>query len=816
MSAAAPPPPPHLIPVSSSSNRLRDRRASPPADMSDAGGSTASLGGYSNGTPKPPTRPLPHIRDLIARAEKKIEENRYASIDKLLSIAEMAVRQSQFNLDVGRLDQAYMEYVTGYQIVTETVPRAKDAPKIQASQRLDHLNKELIRKITKEESRFAKVRDMIKADNDRTAIRPTADLSAQLQHHQAVDGRPVSVQQYSVVRRSIPNSTTSQRFSVPPGDTGNTQLASRPESHSQPLQAGINGSVGGLSEDRLSERFAKLRMNGRSPEEKASSNVINGYSNGYLQRRDAPLLHMPGASTAATSSSTIPTLPRSSIRVNTSTSKELPKPPSPTYTPTRTTQANTGYQPIRSTRSSITSVPERPPSASSTASIASQTLMRNNAAKHLSQHSEASERSSRPARDRRKSIHRPRETEINAKKLFDYLQTFHVLLIDVRNRTEYDAGHIFTSTGICIEPTALRPDMSAEELQEALVLSPEEEQLFFDRRDQFDLVVYYDQSSSADEPALHNPAMQHLNEALYDYNQEKPLKYPPVLLNGGLDAWIDLMGNQSLQLSTTAQRTRSSRPLTRRPPPIKAASRLEVQRRRHREYNPLDPEEERKWRERARSESIILDSQPSAEGEHGREQAAAALEGVDGFDQRYPDVSAIERRSDSRTQQRVPEPQRPPIPNYPVPPVPTPRESQSAPAIPARPPPAVPRPSYSGVSERLPSQSNATTKPSQLMPYIPPRMKKIPRVGLFNFGATCYMNATIQCLSATIDLTSYLFDQPYEKSLQKENWKGSKGILTQLYCTLLRNMWESRDVDTIRPSNFRVSDTSRFSPAYKS
>ena len=76
--------------------------------------------------------------------------------------------------------------------------------------------------------------------------------------------------------------------------------------------------------------------------------------------------------------------------------------------------------------------------------------------------------------------------------------------------------------------------------------------------------------------------------------------------------------------------------------------------------------------------------------------------------------------------------------------------------------------------------------------------------GLHNFSVTCYMNATIQCLSATIPMTAFFIDGQYQKSLQRDNWKGSKGIMPEYYNILLRNLWQSNEVDIIRPTNFRV------------
>ena len=142
---------------------------------------------------------------------------------------------------------------------------------------------------------------------------------------------------------------------------------------------------------------------------------------------------------------------------------------------------------------------------------------------------------------------------------------------------------------------------------------------FFEGRDQFDLVVYFDQSTpSADflsgRAPLNNPPLKYLHDALYHFNQERPLKWPPSLLRGGLNAWIHLLGEDALKRSRTAhrQKTPTSHPISRKAP-ANAQARINIQKRRHREYNPLGEDEERKWRDRARSESIVLDSQPRPE-----------------------------------------------------------------------------------------------------------------------------------------------------------------------------------------------------------
>ena len=81
------------------------------------------------------------------------------------------------------------------------------------------------------------------------------------------------------------------------------------------------------------------------------------------------------------------------------------------------------------------------------------------------------------------------ETEITRERLYDYLQRYDVLLIDFRSRDEFDQGYIHARNVMCVDPLSMRQGMSAEELQNALVISPEFEQNLFAQRDQYDLVA---------------------------------------------------------------------------------------------------------------------------------------------------------------------------------------------------------------------------------------------------------------------------------------------------------------------------------------
>lgn len=148
-----------------------------------------------------------------------------------------------------------------------------------------------------------------------------------------------------------------------------------------------------------------------------------------------------------------------------------------------------------------------------------------------------------------------------------------LLVLDVRERTEFDDGHINVKSIVCIEPLQLRKEwvhiissqcfirlltpcsMSGEELESLISLSlvPKEHELFANRHN-FDLIVYYDNSTASDSFLTHRTGdenaitLQRLHQAICDFSYEKVLKRPPVLLAGGLKAWTDIFGTSSLIL----------------------------------------------------------------------------------------------------------------------------------------------------------------------------------------------------------------------------------------------------------------------------
>lgn len=420
------------------------------------------------------------------------------------------------------------------------------------------------------------------------------------------------------------------------------------------------------------------------------------------------------------------------------------------------------------------------------------------------------------AHDRNRYIEAVSTRAITTTQFKDNLRSSNVLVIDVRNRQEYDQGHVLATSVMCIEPVGLKLGMSADELEDRLVVSPLAEQSLFERRNEFDLVVYYDQQTSSDR-FLDGPpgdnyavALRAMHDCLYEFNFDKPLRRRPVLLLGGLEAWMDLMTPQSLAVTQTAVQVglaRDRKASTKPGRPIgrvrmaSANSSSEVRRRRLQGHLPLNAAEEKTWRETARTEGIESVDYPGAQSDSDTDSTASQSQGppspfvhsYNEFLRKFPEHPGLQQSMTTLS--------RPPLP-----PIPT-RIAPTTPSVPSRPPPAVPRPSYSGVSERESSQLSPTSR--QLLSEQPPlytgraisHHRRLPRTGLVNFGVTCYMNATIQCLMATLELSNLFLNERW-RDLTQKNWKGSHGIMPEIYANLMYDLWRGGK-KSIRPSSFR-------------
>lgn len=767
----------------------------PPRGSTSNGSSGGSINGGGGGNGG--ERAFVHIDDLKAEALSDFSPKQ--SISHLLEYAERSLQQAKGHIEFRRPDHAFMNYLRAFEIAIEVIPKHHDYIHFYHDQHGGHRLRLLQQKVAAMSEQYSSIKQIIVHNNSRSGVQPRSSQQSGFSASHARAG--------------------SESVLAPPTHKVKPSVSPKPDSmHSRAISSvgtPMNGSAPSPSAEALSDRFAKLRGLGQAEPTRPSSRGSISSSHGMP-------LAMPGPETGSWNGNfSKPLGPRgmpkngtgpprpSKLPLDTDWAISMPKAPSPTYSPARNMQT-TGN--IPAPRHSARSLAGSRKSSLGPRSSASYTAP-NGGDDYFSTPSSNNAAVTTPLAmplGRRKSIHMPLETRITAEKLYDYLERFNVLLIDFRSRHEFDQGHIYHRNIICIEPLAMRPGMSAEEVSEGLVLSPEEEQEMFYNRDQFDVVVYMDADTESN-AYLTRPKTESelklkcLHEALYDFNQDKPLQRPPIMFIGGVAAWVDLLGNQALMASNTKARSKQGRPLTRRPPQRDGAMR--IPKRRLRDYNPLDPEEEKSWRDRAKSESV-REAPPAAftdnVGEDGEQSDAQDhYPSIEDFNARFPEADSIghEPYASRNVATHRPVESSPNVPQYPS------RPSPSVyPQVPTRPAPAAPRMGYAGVSDRAVSQNTPPPRTSSnMVPYISPKYLtenlRIPKTGLKNFGSTCYMNATLQALSATTPLTVLFLNDGFKKLVQKDNWKGSRGLLPEMYSNVIRELWKD-NVDFIKPSTF--------------
>lgn len=721
-----------------------------------------------------------HLKDITVNAVPDVDRD--APLNQQLEKAESYISSSKRALDFNRLDLAYKDYLKGFEVAVNSIPSHREYGFYYDTKKgWETRHKTLCRTISNMAGKIEDVRRIIQEDNARSGVQP----------------------QYTDQQR-VPQSNGLQMPSPPRNTPGQPLAASSPSlSNGRP-------AVRPKPAD-LSDRFAALRSpsfdNSESRSRPQSYSPQSPSSNGSfrpLGPRDMPLV------------AARPAIPP---KVPISSSTALPRPPSPTYSPTTARAASMYSNSSRSSNDPNQVNGERRPTYYNQPNPVSQSVQR----------ARGDDSPYRPRTPngvnsaivaKSSSSEIPHERTISADRLVDYIRKYNVLVIDVRDREKYDQGHIFTKSIMCIEPVSLKEGVSAEELEDRLVVSPDSEQILFEKRNEFDVVVYMDQSTSSNNflsgppTGSTTPALRALYDTLYEFNDYKPLKdgRPPSLLLGGLEAWVDLMGPQSLKVSQTAALMGSTkvrrgaaghpRPGARRVGSVN--SRIEVRRRRLQKYQPLNADEEQAWRQKAQAEEVDTTQYAREGSEEDLNELETVTEEPDSpfvhdyetFLRKFPEVNGLQQSMTMPT--RLP-PQPPPI---------TARfEQPLSPAIPSRPPPAVPRPSYSGQADLQTSQAplarqTSATRPPLYASYSALRRTKLPRTGLTNFGVTCYMNSTLQCLSATIPLSTFFLDDDRYKQYRQKNWKGSSGIMPELYTNLIRSLWR-QDVEVIKPTTFR-------------
>ncbi|KEF54467.1 uncharacterized protein A1O9_09634 [Exophiala aquamarina CBS 119918] len=775
----------------------------------------------------------PHIKDIVREATSTTNSD--GSLPQLLTEVENCIATARSSVEFGRPDMAYKSFVRAYEIAVNNIPRNRNYGFTSDNNRAWAQKYRLARqKLNELEAQMTQVKASIEENNTRFNTQPHAQSLLRKHVYSSGFGVPPNSPAPPEDQPTSSGGNGPSHQDVPSNSSAlpSALRIDRARPTSKPKPDSLQGRPLTDNSNDLSQRFARLRGVGNRPDETGilsmpkPSDFKTGANLGPRPQSYTPQTYtdLNGPSSRLGGPRDMPrpvNSPPPPPKVPLITSMAMPKPPSPTYSPITTTPVG-----FHSGHSRGASEGNRPPNERKQ-TYYNQSHNSSSSSLHMQKPRDDILLPYRPTTpngvnsviiSKSSSSEIPHKTTLDAPTLYEYMRKYNVLLVDVRDRIQFDEGHIMASSIICIEPISLKEGVSAEELEERLVLAPDVEQTLFSRRNEFDVVVYYDQSTN-DNSYLRGPpimtkapALRALYDTLYEFNDTKPLKdgRPPALLVGGLDAWIDYIGIHALAQSRTAatlgttQHRRavgSGRPLARQRL-VSANTRYDVRNRRLRDHKFLDESEQEAWRRQAMQEEVT----PTEKAETGSDEEYSVVEEETVPPSPFvPDYETFLRRFPSiQQQQSMTMPARRPLPAHPA--AYFPPSVPPAPAVPARPPPAIPRPSYSGQADIHASQPalarvTSASRPPLYSSSTAMRNKKLPRTGLTNFGVTCYMNSTLQCLSATTPLSQFFNDRAYESYVQ-QNWKGSNGIMPKIYANVVQSVWND-DVDVIKPSTFR-------------
>lgn len=684
-----------------------------------------------------PKRSLPHIDDLT-HVTADVDGN--TPIEKVLSAAEGSMRSAETFKDFKRPDLALQEYMRSYTIVAEVIPRHREYVSFQGDRKaLGDRYTTLIKKINVNHSAFERIKQDIKADNEKTGVQPTKP------------GPGSSGQQSSRTSTASSASASERRdHARQPSVNGSSAVGGALNDHEPALHSGaaskpavrpkpqaLHGNAvkpGGSpsAKEALEARFANLRS-GQSP-----------------VGQDPLVRTMPIRSTKPMGPRDMPAANRPVVHI-----PGMPKVPDAIYSPARGTVSSEAAELPSSTPRSMFSRTNSNTSFSTNATNGVKSPPSNNdyfVPSHSSGPGPAQKRQ-RPSIPSGKSITVDDLVKLQRAGTRD----IKILLIDVRSREDFDDGHIMSQSTICIEPEVLsRDNISGDDIMDAIVLSPTEEQRIFERRHDFDLIVFYDQESTAinrnrNSDTLEN-ALANLYNALayYDNNDLESDNRNPRLLEGGLEAWSNVMGSHSLQTSKTLPTT------IRRTP--KSAFNLSSPSRRlqpRRATRPIqDPAEAQRWTESLTSDPFVRSTEE--------------------FLRRFPPASAIQESMTSPVEE---EPMTPRLPSQHYDPIPAP---------PARPAPALPRPSYTGLSDADDRDQHVMSKQTRVNSGSK-RVKNL--VGLHNPGTWCYANSSIQAMFGSAGFAEELLSGEWTRTYHVPKKSDEKIMPPQLLTKIVANLF---------------------------
>ncbi|KAG4032682.1 hypothetical protein MFRU_006g01490 [Monilinia fructicola] len=753
-------------------------------------------------TLKGESRVLPHLDDLV---NAKPPVDRQSSLRKLLDAGEAAAKQAETWLDFKRPELALQEYIIAFTIAVEYIPQSPHYPDLRTKPDYPRLYAGLQKRLNTQHSKFEEVKKFIKEDNARSGISP-ANASPNNRQPAPENSRINAFKPMESDTHSNATNGRSGAISTPRGIESRSKPAIQPKPqglHGKSIKAvhNIPSSLPISSENDLAARFARLRsLNNPTliqdprirtqhiiiPDEiiadRKPANVVS------QPKQNARILRPLGPREMPTSSA-IPLKTEKPILDMDTSVPMMPRVPDAIYSPAGSADVVSGNSQPPSIPRVSSNLSGRRESSTSVQKINRNRMVADDTTDYFAtskvnnyrfDHNSHPDPETTPSKP---SI--PDSTSITADELYNYLKlgsnTLSILLVDIRSREEFDEGHIMSQSIICIEPISIQKEMSAEDLGERIVLSPESEQMLYNQRHTFDLIVYYDQSSTSTSTNIEHVPVETLDPLnffstiIYDHAYDHRLKRQPKLLTGGLDAWIDLVGSGALQGGTTGNKPlvslkRYNNQGLGRVSMIREARKGLITKRIVPRSRTLSAAEEDKWdmaikryaeHEDAPSEDVTMDE-------------AYYARTTDEFMRRYPELPSSKQSMALPSMPRS-------LPLY---------DGSIISAPPTRPPPALPRQRSNGISEKTPYKSYAMTGGnSSVPPLIDPGL-----CGLRNItGALCYMNSIIQAISVAPAIRNIFirFQYPCHPPIPKKADEDSppKQLMTRALRSLLQHMW---------------------------
>lgn len=683
------------------------------------------------GDQKTPSRVIPHLDDLVvAKPDVDIK----SPLRTILQRGDTLARQADTHLDFRRPDLALQEYVSASEIAVEIIPRHPDYLALQKDRgELYRLYSGLTKRINTQHDKFAEVKSLIKADNVRSGVKPVS-RTVNTDENISRDGPS----QRPTIRSELPEKTNSY--------TVTSSSKKKPAPIIQPKPDALHGKAilptDGTSD--LATRFARLQNGGPVQDPRINtrpirvanlstsnlSSSIAPYGNGHTMIRPAGPRDIPASSSAK------PSLANS---LPISVSSGMPRAPDAIHHSPLRTNENHGVDavnlPSSVSRHASYLGSARKNSAPPISTVGpSPYLVNEDRVGYFTSPTHSSHDHHIPITTGKRDLPPPDATTITADALYKFLnrgqQVLKILIVDLRNRQEFDSGHIMSQSIICVDPITLRDGMSGEELSDSMILAPSSEQSLFERRKDFDLLVFYDQSSTFVKTSnLGQPndgILKNFAAAVYEFGYEKQLKQRPVLLSGGLDAWVDLLGPNSLKASDLAngsQKAAASRAISAKSLSILRREALSAAKKKVPNTRLRSRNEEDEWNAVMRQDMGVTDLTNSTGSTSSEELPYARTQ--DEFLRRFPELPVQESMTSARPRSlkhRIEDP---------------------LPRPPTRPAPALPRQRSSGITEKGPSLRFAQPAgPSTTtLPY------QVGLTGLTNnTGADCYLNSAIQLI----------------------------------------------------------------------